>query len=353
MSASLSESLEAALLRQLGSTWTEINQNHFRERLRRPVFGLSEGTRLGAWHGLRREITLSRALVLEQPWGAVREVLKHEMAHQYVDEVLGVRDQTAHGPAFEALCREQGIDGSASGLPSASGADGGGVLRRVARLLALAGSSNVHEAESAMQQARRLMLKHNIDSAVTAAQGGFTFRQVGRPRGRVDAHEHLLASLLADHFFVEVIWVPGYAPLTGRQGRVLELCGTVANLDVACYVHGFLLETGERLWRAHKQAAGLPGDRERRRFLLGVMIGFDEKLAHSAAESQREGLVWVGDPALQQYLRRRYPRRSGGGSIGYQRTAAYEQGRRAGREIVLHRPLHQQSGSRGRLLPGR
>src|SRR4051812_30613659 len=99
MSASLSESLEAALLRQLGSTWTEINQNHFRERLRRPVFGLSEGTRLGAWHGLRREITLSRALVLEQPWGAVREVLKHEMAHQYVDEVLGVRDQTAHGPA--------------------------------------------------------------------------------------------------------------------------------------------------------------------------------------------------------------------------------------------------------------
>jgi hypothetical protein len=227
------------------------------------------------------------------------------------------------------------------------------VLRRVARLLALAGSSNVHEAESAMQQARRLMLRHNIDAAVTAAQGGFTFRHVGTPRGRVDAHEHLLASLLADHFFVEVIWVPGYAPLTGRQGRVLELCGTAANLDVACYVHGFLLETGERLWRAHKQAAGLPGDRERRRFLLGVMIGFDEKLAHSAAESQREGLIWVGDPALEQYLRRRYPRRSGGGSIGYQRTAAHEHGRRAGREIVLHRPLRQPSESRGRLLPGR
>jgi hypothetical protein len=354
MSLPLSESLEAALVRQLGATWTEINQNHFRERLRRPVLTLSDGTRLGAWHGLRRELSLSRRLVVEHPWGTVREVLKHEMAHQYVDEVMGVSDESAHGPAFEALCREHGIDARASGIPAATGPDGSVVLRRVARLLALAGSSNVHEAESAMQQARRLMLKHNIDSAVTAArEQGFTFRQVGTPRGRVDAHEHLLASVLADHFFVEVIWVPGYAPATGRQGRVLELCGTPANLDVACYVHGFLLETAERLWRAHKQAAGLPGDRERRRYLLGVMIGFDEKLAASATESQREGLVWVGDPALEQYLRRRYPRRTGGGSIGFRRTAAHEDGRRAGREIVLHRPLRGSSENRGRLLPGR
>lgn len=348
----LTAALEAALLRQLADTWAEINQNHFDRRLRRPVFALLDGgVRLGAWMGDRRTLALARALVLEHPWGVVREVCKHEMAHQFVEEVLGVQDQSAHGPAFEALCRRHGIDASASGLPAAAPEGGGPALRRIARLLALAASPNVHEAESAMQQARRLMLRHNIDAAAATAREGFAFRHVGLPRGRIDAHEQVLAGILSDHFFVEVIWVPWYLPLVGRSGRVLELCGTPSNLDVATYVHGFVLETGERLWREHRRAHGIPGDRERRRFLLGVMIGFDEKLDASAADSRREGLVWKGDPALEEYLTRRYPRRSGGGSIGFHRTAAYEQGRRAGQAIVLQRPLRDKPTNRGRLLP--
>jgi hypothetical protein len=347
----LSATLEAALLRQLGDTWTEINHNHFRGRCKRPVLALGESARLGAWVGDRRLLELSRALVLGQPWGVVREVLKHEMAHQFVDEVLGIHDQTAHGPAFEAVCRQHGIDAAASGLPAAPAGEST-VLRRIARLLALAGSPNVHEAEAAMQQARRLMLKHNIDATTAAAREGFAFRHVGAPRGRVDAHEQVLAGILAQHFFVEVIWIPSYLPREGRRGRVLELCGTPSNLDVAAYVHGFLLETAERLWREHRRRHALPGDRERRRFLLGVMIGFDEKLAASAAETQREGLVWRGDPALEEYLRRRYPRRRGGGSLGFHRTAAYEHGRQAGQGIVLQRPLRDAPVQRGRLLRG-
>jgi hypothetical protein len=347
----LSAALEAALLRELGASWDELNHALFRHRLRRPVLALSEGGgRLGAWESSKRQLSLSRSLILERPWGQVREVLKHEMAHQYVDEVMGVREEGAHGPAFEALCREHGIDARATGLPEAGDGESDTVLRRVARLLALASSPNVHEAEAAMQQARRLMLKHNLDGAAAAARSGFTFRQVGTPRGRVDAHEHLLASVLADHFFVEVIWVPSFQPLTGRSGRVLELCGTPSNLEVAAYVHGFLLETGERLWREHRKAASLPGDRERRRFLLGVMMGFEEKLAQAEVASRREGLIWLGDPELSAYLRRRYPRRSGGGSIGFQRTASHEEGRRAGKGIVLHRPVGESRGNRGRLL---
>jgi hypothetical protein len=348
----LTAALEAALVRQVGETWAEINQNHFRGRLRRPVFALLEaGGRLGAWMSDRRTLALSRVLVLEQPWGVVREVCKHEMAHQFVDEVMGIHDESAHGPAFEALCRQHGIDASASGLPAAGDEGGGTVLRRIARLLALAASPNVHEAEAAMQQARRLMLKHNIDAASAAAREGFGFRHVGIARRRIDAHEQVLAGILSEHFFVEVIWVPSYLPLEGRGGRVLELCGTPSNLDVASYVHGFVLETAERLWREHKKAQGIPGDRERRRFLLGVMIGFEEKLKASAVETRREGLIWKGDPALEEYLRRRYPRRSGGGSIGFHRTAAYEQGRRAGQGIVLQRPLRDAPAQRGRLLP--
>ena len=359
----LSAALERALVMQLSQTWAEVNQNHFRGRLRRPVIALSyTERRLGAWDSRTRTLSLARALVLGRSWMVVREVLKHEMAHQFVDEVLGVRDQTAHGPAFEKVCRQHGFDGTAVGMPElAEGAaalgDCSPILRRIARLLALAESPNAHEAEAAMRAAQRLMLKHNIDVAAAATREGFTFRQVGTPSGRVSGAEHVLAGILARHFFVEAIWVPSYLPLAGKQGRVLELCGTASNLDVATYVHGFLLETGERLWRGHRQERRLTGNAERRRYLLGVMMGFDDKLNEATKENRREGLIWIGDPALTEYLGRRYPRRTGGAGIGVRATESYEDDRRAGRNIVLAKPMTAPGSPRpssgGRYLPSR
>jgi hypothetical protein len=352
MLPSLPDALAAALVRELRDTWRELNGNHFRGRMRPPVIALSEvGGRLGQWHSATRTLFIDRTLVFAQPWSVVREVLKHEIAHQFVDEVLKVSDQSAHGSAFQDVCRRFGIDATATGMPAtpAGGAGGSPVLRRIARLLALAESPNLHEAEAAMKAAQRLMLKHNIDASTAAAREGYAFIHLGVPRKRVEAAEHILAGLLARHFFVEAIWVPSYLAKEGRSGRVLELCGTLSNLEVAAYVHGFLLETAERLWREHKLRHGITSDQERRRFQAGMMSGFSEKLKSGAKESQREGLIWVGDPGLDGYLQQRYPRRSGGGSVGVRLTAAYEHGRAAGREIVLHKPV-KQSHARGRLL---
>ena len=352
MNRPLHADLAAALLRELSDTWREVNGNHFRGRMRPPALALSDvGSRLGQWNSTTRTLSIDRTLVFERPWSVVREVLKHEIAHQFVDEILKVHDEVAHGPAFEDVCRRFGIDAAATGMPAAPASSEGGspVLRRISRLLALAESPNVHEAEAAMKAAQRLMLKHNIDARVAAAREGYAFVHLGVPRQRVEAAEHVLAGILAHHFFVEAIWVPSYLPSEGRSGRVLELCGTLSNLEVASYVHGFLLETSERLWREHKQRHDIDSDKERRRFQAGVMSGFDEKLKTGAKESQREGLIWVGDPGLGEFLHRRYPRRSGGGSIGVRLTAAYEHGRAAGRNIVLHKPV-KESRAGGKLL---
>jgi hypothetical protein len=350
----LTAELERALLLQLGHTWSDLNGQHFRRRLSRPVFLLTDGDRrLGAWDHDARSISISRPLIMHRPWAIVCEVLKHEMAHQFVDEVMGIRDQTAHGPAFESLCRQHGFDATATGYPVVDASDAGEnpVLRRIARLLALAESPNANEAEAAMKAAQRLMLHHNIEGAVAAAREGFTFRQLGEPSGRIQAAEHILAGLLSRHFFVEAIWVASYAAHAGHGGRVLEICGTRSNLDVAAYVHGFLLETAERLWRDHRRARGLRSNAERRRFRLGVMMGFNDKLKSGAEENRREGLVWVGDPALESYLARRYPRRTSGGGIGIRVTESYEEGRQAGRNIVLHRPVSSGGGgTRGHAL---
>jgi hypothetical protein len=355
-------SLEAALLRELAATWSELAHTLFRTAgsgaLRPPALALAETTRrLGAWERATRTITLSRELVFDRPWGLVREVLKHELAHQYVDEVLLIHDETAHGPAFSEVCRARGIDAMAAGLPAA-GPDAAGpspIVRRIMRLLALGSSANVHEAEAATNEARRLMLLHNIDAAVSVAADGLSFRQVGPVKARLDASARILAGLLGQHFFVSVIWVPSYMAASARRGSVLELCGTAANLDVAAYVHGFLTDTAERLWKAHKAARGVHSDRERRRFLAGVMTGVGEKLDAGERQSRREGLrtdlVLRADAEREAYLRRRYPRRSTRG-VSVTRTAAYEQGRAAGRHVDLRRPVAAPPGAQ-RLLPPR
>ena len=57
----------------------------------------------GSWCEKTRSITLSEELLNKYPWEIVLEVLKHEMAHQYVSEILKKEDQ--HGPFFKEACR--------------------------------------------------------------------------------------------------------------------------------------------------------------------------------------------------------------------------------------------------------
>jgi hypothetical protein len=353
----LSASLEAALVRELRATFAQMNDAFFKGRLRAPTLELVPSRHhLGRWVPATRTIEISRPLVLEKPWGAVVEVLKHEMAHQYVHEVLGETEQTPHGRAFQEACARLGIDARASGVPDAPpDASEEKVVARIARLLALAESPNRHEAEAAMAAAQRLMLKHNLDAARAQEGGARDYRHLhlGRPTGRVSEHERLVAMILGKHFFVEAIWVPVYRPLEGLRGSVLEICGTRSNLAIAEYVHGFLHETAERLWRDHKAEHAIRADRDRRTYLAGVMVGFADKLARQDTRSKSEGLVWVQDGDLSRFFRQRHPYVRHVRHAGQRRTDAWAQGREAGRQIVLHRPVQSAAEARGRLLPGK
>lgn len=362
--ARLHAETEAALTRELLRTFHTLNYGHFRGVLRAPTLKLdTTERRLGQWHPETRTLSLSHTLVLERSWGEVVEVLKHEMAHQYVTEVLGKRDETPHGPSFRAVCERLGIDATAAGAPqppasSASDAPEDDIarkLKRIARLLALAESQNVNEAEAAMREAQRLMLKHNIDAAVSAHARRYAYRHLGPVRRRVDESQRILAMLLGRHFFVEAIWVPSYDARADVRGTVLEICGTPENLEMAAYVHDFLHRTAERLWQEHKRQSGTRSDRDRRTYLSGVMLGFGERLARDAEHQQAEGLIWLGDLDLGRFFRQRHPHVRRIQQKGQPRTAARAEGKKAGRQIVLHRPIESGPSAPGapRLLPGR
>ena len=351
----LTRELEILALREIRLEHRNLNGLMFGGRLACPSFALSDARgRLGQWLSATRTIELSRQLLVDLSWGALIEVLKHEMAHQFVDEVLGVRDEAAHGPAFRRVCSERGIDGRASGAPVTGEHEAApeerSALEKISRLLSLAQSSNEHEAQAAMAAAQRLMLKYNLEACAQGQGRDYCFRHVGKPTGRVYEAPRILALILSEHFFVETIWVPVWRPLEGKRGSVIEVCGTHANVEMADYVHDFLTQTSERLWLEHKRARSIHSNRDRRAFLAGVMTGFRDKLAGQKKQNREHGLVWRGDPQLGAYVKERHPRLSWTRYSSSQHHAAHAEGRRAGSSIVLHRGLGRSTENRGRLL---
>lgn len=347
----LSAALEAALLHELQLEAAWISRVRFGGRLKPAILALSEApSRHGRWISATRTIELSRALVLERPWPEVIGVLEHELAHQFVDEVLGVRGETAHGETFRRVCAERGIDARAAGAPVAS--DHGAidrVLDRIRKLLALAGSPNQHEAEMAMRKAHELMLRHNIEEARAHAEREFEVRYLGAPDKRRTRVESDIAVVLGESFFVKVIRLPVYLPRSGTRGSVYEVSGTRANVEMAAHVFAFLLATAERLWRDNRRDARVRSGRDRLSYQAGVVRGFRDKLVAERTELRGTGLVWRGDARLDAFYRARHPRVTTR-SRAVRVDGAHAAGREAGRSVVLHRPVESSGGGPTRLL---
>lgn len=359
--AALSAELEAALLRELQLAYDWDNRVRFGRALTPAVLVLSSSaTRLGQWLPRARHLEISRPLVLDRSWQEVLAVLGHEMAHQFVDEVLRVTGEPAHGPTFQRVCAERGLDAAAVGIPEivAAGAPDEASpdrqLERVRKLLALAASSSQHEAELAMRRAHELMLRHNLDvtERVAAAARAYEVRHLGDPTARITRIERDVVGVLAEFFFVRAIQIPAYLPALGRSGAVFEIAGTRANVELAVHVYEFLLATAARLWRENRHDARVRSGRDWMSYQCGVIRGFRDKLLDERTELRSVGLVWRGDRALDRYYHRRHPR------IASVRRAsrvdgAHAAGREAGRSIVLSRPVAgaSSSGARRRLGP--
>lgn len=352
--------LENLLMRALLHAWQVQNHRHFRGQLRPPLFALrSEGNKLGEWSPNKRCISLSLPFIRKSSWRAVEAVLLHEMAHQYVNEILQVHDEVPHGDAFRRVCQERQIDARASGHPlDAQGqgdedSDGPDhrVLRRVKKLLALAGSQNGHEADAAARAAQRLMLEHNLELQQAAREESYFVQPLHLPKLRLQAHEKILGGLIAAHYFVHVIVARVYLAERGREGFVLEAAGTAENLKMARYVFRFLDSAAQRSFDAAVEQ-GQVSSKAKLRYQTGFVRGVAEKLRAAEKTHAEEGLIWLGDPQLKAFVDRSFGRLSKS-RIKATVDDAHLAGKKAGRKVVIHQAVEQPATSRGRLLRGR
>lgn len=344
----LRSELHKAWLHELADVWRSCNERYLDKQLTPPVFRIDERQQqLGSWAKAARILSIGEHHIFEHAWEEVESTLRHEMAHQYVDECLG-GDSRPHGEKFVQACALLEITPEASvNLPSDPATDR--VLNRVRKLLALAQSDNRHEAEAAMATANLLLLRYNL--SLPSAGRARRYRQVrlGRSAAALPLHEKLVAAILSEFFFVECIWAITYNARRVRHERILEVLGTDANLQMAEHVHAFLHAELKRLWR-HNRPRLPRGRSTKREFMAGVLMGFSDKLRAERSVSASRGLVWVGDADLDEHVGKRFPhlRRLGGG--GVRQTGAHSAGRDAGRNVHIRPPVGK-SSSRGRLLP--
>ena len=318
--------------------WHHFNDLYLGGGLRPPVLAISKSReRLGEWSIRDRTLSISAVHILADSWHDVLTTLRHEMAHQYADEVLQASEERPHGNAFAYACKKLWVSSAASRGPREE-TQRNSILQRIAKLLALGESPNENESKSALRKAHELLLRHNIDS-VELGERGFSWRHLGPARNRHHEYEHTIANLLSAHFFVESIWTSTFLAGDDKSATVLEIHGTEENLEFAQYVHEFLTSVLEPLWSEHKRLRGIRGNRERLRFFAGVTEGFGRSLSEKRDDLQKEGLVWRGDVELRRHLRVHYPYISTVRVGGAPRTDAFEAGAKAGSRVRIHRPI--------------
>ncbi|RJR44251.1 MAG: DUF2786 domain-containing protein [Desulfobacteraceae bacterium] len=360
------EEMERLVLHGLSCEWeTAAAQLGLSERkgFPRPHFSIRNMKgRWGTWSSERREISLSRELVHDHSWDAVRDVLLHEMAHQYADQVLRAWDETDHGPSFRKACRllkanhgpsdlyplldEKVSDGSVSRQS--------GVLLKIRKLMSLAQSANRFEAEAAMNKAHELIGKHQVEFITGPERDELISVFAGEPRLRHGREHYRLSNLLQDFYFVHSIWVPAFVLDKGRMGSVLEITGRIPNVKIARYVHDFVFRYIEGQWKEYAKRTGIKGHRKTD-FAVGILEGFRKKLEEK--ESVERGcketlsLVKMSDPELEREVAYRYPRlRKIRGWMVRRDENVRRDGMRIGRDLVLYKGIEERGRKEGKLF---
>ena len=367
--------------RQLLAEFANINWQYGLV-LKTPTFEITEAEqRYGSWQAGIRVIRISTRLITGHSWDITCQILKHEMAHQICSELFHQNDG-GHGPLFHQACDLLGLAASfrlASGdLPESVTPDpatnqqteqGRQFIRRIGKLLALAGSNNEHEAALAMEKASQLMARHNLQQIKEDLHSEFTSLIINGKSKRLERWQHKICAILLRFFYVKVVTASLYDPLQDSLHKTIEIFGRQENVAIAEYCYAFLAGQLASLWQQNRKKAAGKGIRARNSYYLGLLQGFYDKLlaqealsarprpekreAEGSADTKMAVLIQTEERALDRFVGMRFPRlrrRSGSGAMIYRDT--FELGRTDGGRIVLHKGVAEQRSEQGLLLAG-
>jgi hypothetical protein len=183
--------------------------------------------------------------------------------------------------------------------------DSAEIIEKIQKLLALANSSNEHEAKLAAERATALLTKYNLSMQdVAVEERDYEAIHFMGVSARMQMEQKYLFSILMEHFFIKVVVGKRFNPKLGKTVRVWSFFGQKHNVEVARYVYAFLDVTFHNLYEYY---AAMPeaarGKTIRNSFYMGLSAGIRSQLKETQVKVQEEaGLVVVPDAGLQDFM---------------------------------------------------
>ncbi len=229
-----------------------------------PIINISSGKKtVGLWSHTNKTLSISSHLIKNEIWDIVLEVLKHEMAHQYVSEFYNNAD--THGQYFKKACTLLGVHpafiaGSADynqklqSFKDELPAGAQKMLKKVEKLMALGQSSNEAEAQSASRKANYLLNKYNLQQInIGDDNPDIKYFTICHKKKRIESIQKAILSILKNYYYVNCLTSNIYHAKDNAVYKSIVLVGQKESLKVAAYVYYFLLDTGQTLWREFKK----------------------------------------------------------------------------------------------------
>lgn len=217
------------------------------------------------------------------------------------------------------------------------------IIKKIQKLLALATSSNEHEAKVASAKAQELLVRHNLTLQSVIDQDDslddYDSKEVFMGAKAIPVQK-MIWPILQAFFFVRVVRSKDRA--RDQRWTTFSLVGTKTNVIVAQFIYDFLIERFESLY---KQAKKEGRAKDKTSYQHGLRLGLTESLQAARQKTETEmGLVLVKDPKIDLAINAHFGKT---GSVGLKTTvrcqASINQGMADGSKIKLSRAIENDS----------
>ncbi len=232
--------------------------------LKTPTINISSGKKsLGLWNNKHKTLSISSHLIKNEVWDIVLEVLKHEMAHQYVSEFFNNID--THGKYFKKACKILGVhsafisnskdyDKNLLKFKEELPINAKKMLRKVEKLMALGKSSNEAEAQSATRKANYLLNKYNLQQINNKNDNpDIKYLTICHKKKCIQSIQRAILSILRNYYYIDCLTSNTYHAQDNTIYKSIVLVGRRESIKVAEYAYHFLLNTDQALWQNFKK----------------------------------------------------------------------------------------------------
>ncbi len=232
------------------------------------------------------------------------------------------------------------------------------LIEKLRKLLSLGTSSNEHESALALEKARDLALKYDIElSSIRLTEPEKELNEIVRDDinlgQRKCVAQKFVSLILMKHFNVKLIYTGGRA-----SGNFLVIIGNKTDVEIANYVNGFLNDEFMRLWHLYRQKNNSAITKDRMSYFNGLWNGLNQKLIESKKKSesnifqelefgtearQSYALMKINqEEKIEKFAEKAFPnlRKGAGLKINHNSNEAFIAGRQDGEKINLNKGIN-------------